>query len=66
VLERQKEHQIAFSNLNTMPEFENHPMFRFTEVDSESGPVKIIGRLSFLTAKRLLGRYRPWVNMMEK
>ena len=39
-----KKHQIAFSNVNSMSEFENHPQLRLTSVKSESGEVKMADR----------------------
>lgn len=44
LLSKLKEAGIAFSNLNTLAFFENHPQLRLTEIKSENGPVQIADR----------------------
>lgn len=48
-LHRLKEAQIAYSNLNTLEQFAEHPQLRLIEVDSESGPVKMADRVARFT-----------------
>lgn len=44
VLRRLEEYKIAFSNVNSMSEFENHPELRLTRVQSENGEVEMADR----------------------
>ncbi len=48
-LNRLKVSQIAYSNLNTLEQFAEHPQLRLTEVQSESGPVKMADRVARFT-----------------
>ena len=43
-LSRLKDAQIAYSNLNTLAQFAEHPQLRLTKVDSEAGTVKMADR----------------------
>lgn len=43
-LSRLKDAKIAYSNLNTLAQFAEHPQLRLTGVDSEAGPVKMADR----------------------
>lgn len=44
VLSKLKKAQIAFSNLNTVAQFAEHPQLRLTRVESEAGPVEMADR----------------------
>lgn len=44
VLSKLKKANIAFSNLNTMADVENHPLLKLVEVESENGPVLMAER----------------------
>lgn len=44
VMNRLKNSQIAYANLNSLKQFSEHPQLRLKEVDSEAGEVKIADR----------------------
>lgn len=52
VLSKLKKAGIAFSNLNTMADFEHHPQLRLTEIESENGPIQIADRPAKFTGYR--------------
>jgi len=44
LLDKLKRNRIAYSNLNTMADVQNHPALRLTEVETEAGKVKLASR----------------------
>jgi itaconate CoA-transferase len=48
-LEKLRTSKIAYANVNTLKDLVNHPQLRLTEVNSETGPVKIADRVARYT-----------------
>ena len=52
VLNTLKEEKIAYANLNSMKDFENHPQLRLVQVETEAGPVKMADRPAIFSGYR--------------